>query len=149
MDYLLAEISMFFMQRNYRSFFLFISSSTVLCIFIFAMSALNIKFLMDDYGTVWKAMKESPLSVVLMVYCFIFLWFVGGLTCLHLYLIGTNQVSFLLSLGCVEYYWHFVLYASGCSLVVWKAAFRFLLSVNATSQPCLESQATNFFWRKI
>lgn len=63
------------------------------------MSALHMKFVVDEYGTVWRAMKESPASLVLMAYCFVSLWFVGGLTGFHLYLISKNQVIFILVFG--------------------------------------------------
>jgi palmitoyltransferase ZDHHC9/14/18 len=72
---------------------MFVSSTTLLCVYVFAMCALYIKILMDtEHRTVWKALARSPASIVLMVYSFISVWFVGGLTVFHLYLIGRNQV---------------------------------------------------------
>lgn len=78
---------------------MFVSSTSLLCVYVFAMCALYIKILMDEGGrTVLKALSKSPASIVLMAYTFICVWFVGGLTVFHLYLIGTNQVCFFIEL---------------------------------------------------
>ncbi|XP_022769480.1 probable protein S-acyltransferase 1 [Durio zibethinus] len=77
--------------RNYPFFISFISSSTALCIYVFLCSWLNI--LRQDCG-LWDAMSRDILSVILIVYCFIAIWFVGGLTVFHFYLICTNQTTY-------------------------------------------------------
>lgn len=46
-----------------------------------------------EHSTIWKAMAKTPASIALIVYTFIAVWFVGGLTVFHLYLISTNQVT--------------------------------------------------------
>lgn len=81
------------LQRNYPFFIMFISSSTLLCTYVFTFSVVNI---LRKKGTFWSAMSHDILSVILIVYCFIAVWFVGGLTVFHFYLICTNQVTFLL-----------------------------------------------------
>ncbi|KAG8496928.1 hypothetical protein CXB51_008155 [Gossypium anomalum] len=85
--------------RNYRFFFMFISTSTILCLYVFVCSWINV--LEKEAGNdsnIWKAMSHDILSIILILYCFIAVWFVGGLTVFHFYLICTNQVSFLLKL---------------------------------------------------
>lgn len=44
--------------------------------------------------TIWKAMIKTPASIVLIIYTFIAVWFVGGLTAFHLYLISSNQTTY-------------------------------------------------------
>ncbi|KAJ4970377.1 hypothetical protein NE237_003476 [Protea cynaroides] len=79
--------------RNYRFFFLFISSSTFLCIYVFFFSWINI--LQEQHGdSLWKTMSREITSVILIVYCFIAVWFVGGLTVFHFYLICSNQTTY-------------------------------------------------------
>ncbi|XP_020585454.1 probable protein S-acyltransferase 1 [Phalaenopsis equestris] len=81
--------------RNYPFFFLFISSSTILCMYVFTFSWLNIIAEKKYYGnSLWKSMKGEVLSLLLIVYTFIAVWFVGGLTIFHLYLISTNQTTY-------------------------------------------------------
>ncbi|KAG2258281.1 hypothetical protein Bca52824_077575 [Brassica carinata] len=81
--------------RNYRFFFMFISTSTTLCIYVFVFSWLNIfQRHVDERISIWKAISEDVLSDILIVYSFITVWFVGGLTIFHSYLICTNQTTY-------------------------------------------------------
>ncbi|KAK1357976.1 S-acyltransferase [Heracleum sosnowskyi] len=81
--------------RNYRFFFMFVSSATLLCIYVFGFCWVFILRVKDREDTsIWKAMTNYPASIVLLIYSFIAVWFVGGLTVFHLYLISTNQSTY-------------------------------------------------------
>ncbi|KAM7483999.1 hypothetical protein LguiA_000008 [Lonicera macranthoides] len=82
-------------KRNYRYFFMFVSSTTFLCLYVFAFCWVNIKKIMEAHNCgLWKALSKSPVSGILIVYTFLVSWFVGGLTTFHLYLIVTNQTTY-------------------------------------------------------
>ncbi|KAK7377974.1 hypothetical protein VNO80_03410 [Phaseolus coccineus] len=75
--------------RNYRYFFMFILTSTILCLYVFVFTCVNI-----SKRNVWKTISRDYLSDFLIIYCFIAVWFVGGLTAFHFYLICTNQTTY-------------------------------------------------------
>jgi palmitoyltransferase ZDHHC9/14/18 len=80
-------------QRNYRFFFMFVFSTTLLCVYVFAFCCVYIKKIKESEDiSILKAMLKTPASIALILYTFISTFFVGGLTCFHLYLISTNQV---------------------------------------------------------
>ncbi|KAJ6844832.1 putative protein S-acyltransferase 7 [Iris pallida] len=81
--------------RNYRFFYMFVFSTTLLCVYVFSFCWIYVRKIMDaDDSTIWRAMTKSPASIVLIVYTFIAVWFVGGLTIFHLYLMSTNQTTY-------------------------------------------------------
>lgn len=81
--------------RNYRFFYMFVFSTTLLCLYVFGFSWVYIIKIRDaEQITIWKAMAKTPASIALVVYTFIAVWFVGGLSVFHLYLMSTNQTTY-------------------------------------------------------
>ncbi|XP_044374457.1 probable protein S-acyltransferase 6 [Triticum aestivum] len=82
-------------KRNYRFFFMFISSTTFLCLYVFVFCWVNLILITRKYGcSLGGAIVESPVSGFLIFYTFITSWFVGGLTAFHTYLASTNQTTY-------------------------------------------------------
>ncbi|XP_062197810.1 probable protein S-acyltransferase 6 [Phragmites australis] len=82
-------------KRNYRFFFMFISSTTFLCLYVFGVCWVNLFLITRQYDCSFgRAVAESPVSGFLIVYTFVTAWFVGGLTAFHSYLVCTNQTTY-------------------------------------------------------
>ncbi|OIW17784.1 hypothetical protein TanjilG_06469 [Lupinus angustifolius] len=81
--------------RNYRFYYIFVFSSTLLCLYIHGFCWVYIKRIMDSEEiSIWRAMIKTPASIALIIYTFVCVWFVGGLTVFHTYLISTNQSTY-------------------------------------------------------
>lgn len=79
-------------RRNYRYFYLFTLSLSLLTIYIFAFDIVHLVLRSVNSGFV-SAIKETPGTILEVLVCFFTLWSVVGLTGFHTYLISLNQTT--------------------------------------------------------
>ncbi|XP_059918916.1 palmitoyltransferase ZDHHC9 [Gadus macrocephalus] len=79
-------------KRNYRFFYLFTLSLSLLTIYIFTFDIVHVVMRSVDSGFL-NALKETPGTVLEVLVCFFTLWSVVGLTGFHTYLISLNQTT--------------------------------------------------------
>uniref|UniRef100_A0A8C2GDK0 Palmitoyltransferase n=1 Tax=Cyprinus carpio TaxID=7962 RepID=A0A8C2GDK0_CYPCA len=79
-------------KRNYRYFYLFTLSLSLLTIYIFAFNIVHVVLRSVDSGFV-NTLKETPGTVLEVLVCFFTIWSVVGLTGFHTYLISLNQTT--------------------------------------------------------
>ncbi|KAI7848706.1 DHHC palmitoyltransferase-domain-containing protein [Circinella umbellata] len=77
-------------SRNYRPFFVFITSATLLCLFVIVFSIVHLLLKWKEHGleaTFNTVFNSAPVSFVLAIVCLILLLMVGGLNLYHCSLI--------------------------------------------------------------
>lgn len=82
-------------KNNYRYFILFVNSVTFLCVWVFGFSLTKLVLLYYDHGrnglaSLGDSIRDSPVSLVLIIFCFVSVWSVGGLSSYHFYLTSLN-----------------------------------------------------------
>ncbi|XP_055080596.1 palmitoyltransferase ZDHHC9 [Periophthalmus magnuspinnatus] len=79
-------------KRNYRYFYLFTLSLSLLTIYIFTFDIVHVAMRSVVSGFL-NTLKETPGTVIELLVCFFTLWSVVGLTGFHTYLISLNQTT--------------------------------------------------------
>lgn len=86
-------------QRNYRFFCTFVFCVTIHCLFVFAACIAQLIIELDEDETdqesfaLWRALKIAPVSVILVLYTFLLLWSLVGLSCFHCFLICKGKTT--------------------------------------------------------
>uniref|UniRef100_H2ZKS8 Palmitoyltransferase n=1 Tax=Ciona savignyi TaxID=51511 RepID=H2ZKS8_CIOSA len=78
-------------RRNYRYFFLFVTSLTFLCLFIFGFSVTHIVLLNTLCFPLFNTLTLPTVLEILI--CFFSIWSVVGLSGFHSYLVGRSLTT--------------------------------------------------------
>jgi len=80
-------------KRNYRYFYLFLVSLSLLCVYIFACVIAHLVLLSKKSSSFLDALQDSPASALIAVVCFFSVWSVIGLAGFHTYLVTSNLTT--------------------------------------------------------
>lgn len=79
-------------RRNYRYFYMFIISFSLLCIYVLACSLTHLILLAKE-SSIIEACKTTPASVCIFCICFISVWSILGLAGFHTFLTAVNLTT--------------------------------------------------------
>lgn len=79
-------------KRNYRYFYMFIVSLSLLCIYVLACSLTHL-ILLSKEDSIIEACKKSPMSFVVFMICFLSIWSILGLAGFHTFLTAVNLTT--------------------------------------------------------
>lgn len=82
-------------RRNYRYFLTFVYTTALLDLWVFGWSLANL--ITNSQRNGWSfgdAIADQPASLAMMIYSFLAIWFIGGLTGLHCFLCSSNQTTY-------------------------------------------------------
>lgn len=85
-------------RRNYRTFLFFVFGTTILCVYVIAICAYQIKLKYDarpdTKRRAMQAVSDAPAALIIAILAFLGFWFVAVLSGFHIYLIITNQTTY-------------------------------------------------------
>lgn len=89
-----SYVCVYLLQRNYRSYIMFVFTGLVLFTFIFIFSCKRIhEKLRGDGILVSGLLRNCPETLALAAFSFAALSFLGGLCCFNAFLVALNQVG--------------------------------------------------------
>ncbi|CAG7729658.1 unnamed protein product [Allacma fusca] len=80
-------------KRNYRNFYTFIVSLSLLAVFVLSCSITHLALIGKEKGNFLDALRDSPTSAVVILISFFGMWTVIGLAGFHTYLIAVEQTT--------------------------------------------------------
>ncbi|KDD72118.1 DHHC palmitoyltransferase, partial [Helicosporidium sp. ATCC 50920] len=82
-------------RRNYRTFLAFVVTCTLTAAWTAAWCLAAFVHCAGAHDWDWAAgAREQIPALVILAYCFLASWFVGGLTAFHAYLVSANQTTY-------------------------------------------------------